>query len=73
MSRNRGKHSLPLDLKHRQARRIIDARLARADVVLFDFRPGLAEELGLAFGVASALHRRSVTGRGGHVEAGPTR
>src|SRR6185503_3262176 len=49
ISRNRGKHSLPLDLKHRDAPRIIDALLARADVVLFNFRPGLAEELGLDY------------------------
>src|SRR5712692_7545857 len=56
ISRNRGKHSLPLDLKHRDARRIIDALLARADVVLFNFRPGLAEELGLDYPTVSARY-----------------
>jgi crotonobetainyl-CoA:carnitine CoA-transferase CaiB-like acyl-CoA transferase len=45
--RNRGKHSLPLDLKHPDAREIIDALLARADVVLTNMRPGLARELRL--------------------------
>jgi crotonobetainyl-CoA:carnitine CoA-transferase CaiB-like acyl-CoA transferase len=45
--RNRGKHSLPLDLKHPDARVILDALLARADVVLTNMRPGLAAELGL--------------------------
>ena len=47
ISRNRGKHSLPLDLRHPQARGVIDRLLARADVVLTNFRPGLAEEMGL--------------------------
>jgi crotonobetainyl-CoA:carnitine CoA-transferase CaiB-like acyl-CoA transferase len=45
--RNRGKHSLPLDLKHPDAREILDALLARADVVLTNMRPGLAAELSL--------------------------
>src|SRR6266513_359154 len=47
MSRNRGKHSLPLDLRHPRARKIIERLLARADVILTNFRPGLAEEFGL--------------------------
>ena len=32
--RNRGKHTLPLELKHPHAREILDALLSRADVVL---------------------------------------
>ena len=47
ISRNRGKHSLPLDLRHPRAPEVIDRLLARADVVLTNFRPGLAEEMGL--------------------------
>lgn len=47
ISRNRGKHSLPLGLRHPAAPRIVEALLARADVVLTNFRPGLAAELGL--------------------------
>src|SRR5262249_19149731 len=49
LSRNRGKRSLPLDLRHPRARPVIDALLARADVVLTNFRPGLAEEFGLDY------------------------
>jgi formyl-CoA transferase len=45
--RNRGKHALPLDLRHPDAREILEALLARADVVLTNMRPGLAGELGL--------------------------
>ena len=62
ISRNRGKHSLPLDLKHRDAPRIIDALLARADVVLFNFRPGLAEELGLDYAALAPRYPRLVVG-----------
>lgn len=47
--RNRGKHALPLDLRHPDAREILDALLARADVVLANMRPGLAAELGLEY------------------------
>ncbi|HEV8584456.1 MAG TPA: CoA transferase [Methylomirabilota bacterium] len=47
LSRNRGKRSLPLDLRHPRAKDVIEKLLARADVVLTNFRPGLAEEFGL--------------------------
>jgi crotonobetainyl-CoA:carnitine CoA-transferase CaiB-like acyl-CoA transferase len=57
-----GAHSLPLDLKHRDARRIIDALLARADVVLFNFRPGLAEELGLDYASLTPRFPRIIVG-----------
>lgn len=47
LSRNRGKRSLPLHLRHEQAPAIIDALLSRADVALMNFRPGLAAQIGL--------------------------
>ena len=47
LSRNRGKRSLPLHLRHEQAPAIIDALLGRADVALMNFRPGLDVQLGL--------------------------
>ena len=47
LSRNRGKRSLPLALRHPEAKPVVDALLAWADVSLMNFRPGLAEELGL--------------------------
>ena len=62
VSRNRGKHSLPLDLKHPDASKIIDALLARADVVLFNFRPGLAEELGLDYAGLALRYPRLIVG-----------
>ena len=47
ISRNRGKRSLPLNLRHPRAPEIIDALLRDADVALMNFRPGLAEQLRL--------------------------
>lgn len=60
--RNRGKHSLPLDLKHPDAREILDALLARADVVLINMRPGLAAELGVEYEQLAPRHPRLVVG-----------
>jgi crotonobetainyl-CoA:carnitine CoA-transferase CaiB-like acyl-CoA transferase len=62
ISRNRGKHSLPLDLRHPSARRVVDRLLARADVVLTNFRPGLAAELGLDWASVAPRHPRLVVG-----------
>ena len=60
--RNRGKHALPLDLRHRDAREILDALLARADVVLSNMRPGLAAELGLEYEQLAVRHPRVIVG-----------
>ena len=60
--RNRGKHSLPLDLKHPDARQILDALLARADVVLVNMRPGLAAELGVEYEQLAGRHPRIIVG-----------
>lgn len=47
LSRNRGKHSLPLALRNAGAAAVIDRLLAGADVALMNFRPGLAQGFGL--------------------------
>ncbi len=47
LSRNRGKRSLPLNLRHERAASVIDALLEQSDVALMNFRPGLAAQLGL--------------------------
>ena len=62
ISRNRGKHSLPLDLKHPRARAVVDALLARADVVLTNFRPGLAAQLGLDHASLAPRYPRLIVG-----------
>ena len=62
ISRNRGKHSLPLNLRDPAARPVIDALLGWADVALMNFRPGLAEKLGLDAATLTAAHPRLVVG-----------
>ena len=55
ISRNRGKHCLPLKLSEANARPVIESLLNWADVVLMNFRPGLAVKLGID---SEILHRR---------------
>lgn len=52
---NRSKESLTLDVKHRQARPILDQLLAKADVLVQNLAPGAAARLGLS---APALRPR---------------
>ena len=62
LSRNRGKHTLPLALRHPSAPRIIERLLERADVILTNFRPGLAAELGLDWASLAARYPRVIVG-----------
>src|SRR3954465_8795008 len=74
LSINRNKESVALDLKDPRARRVIDALLARADVVVENFRPGTMERLGLGYDEVAARHPRlvycSISGFG---QSGPRR
>ena len=56
LSINRNKESVALDLKHSRARGILDALVARADVVVENFRPGTMERLGLGYDTLAATH-----------------
>jgi crotonobetainyl-CoA:carnitine CoA-transferase CaiB-like acyl-CoA transferase len=49
LSINRNKESLTLDLKHPAAKRVLDALLEKADVLVENFRPGTMERLGLGY------------------------
>ena len=49
LSINRNKESLTLDLKSAAARPVLDSLLARADVLVENFRPGTMERLGLSY------------------------
>ena len=62
ISRNRGKRTLPLDLRHPEAAAVVARLLERADVVLTNFRPGLAAEFGLDGPTLSRRHPRLVSG-----------
>lgn len=74
LSINRNKESLALDLKHDRARPILDALLARADILVENFRPGTMERLGLGFDEIGRRHPRliycSISGFG---QTGPRR
>lgn len=62
VSRNRGKHSLPLKLSDARSKPVVDALLDWADVVLTNFRPGLAEKLDLDGAALTERHPRLVVG-----------
>ena len=60
LSVNRNKESLALDLKHERARPILDALVARADVLVENFRPGTMARLGLGYEAIAARYPRLV-------------
>ena len=74
LSVNRNKESLTLDFKQPEGRRMLDALLARADVLVENFRPGALARLGLDYPALAARHPRliyaSVSGYG---QTGPLR
>ncbi len=55
MSLNRGKESIVLDLRDAKDRSLFEKLLARADVLVENFRPGTMEKFGYGF---EELHRR---------------
>ena len=74
LSVNRNKESLTLDFKHPEGRPILEALIARADVLVENFRPGTLARQGLGYDALSASHSRlvycSVSGFG---QTGPRR
>jgi len=71
---NRGKKSSVVDLKDAQQREQLKPLLARADVLVEQFRPGVMTRLGLDYASVSAINPRiiycSITGYG---QTGPRR
>lgn len=65
---NRNKRSLAVDLKHPDARAIVRRLAESADVVISNFRPGVAARLGIDYATLSAINPRlvvcSMTGYG---------
>jgi CoA:oxalate CoA-transferase len=59
-SLNRGKQSIALDLKEPRDREIFERLVARADVLVENFRPGAMERLGYGFAALHARHPRLV-------------
>jgi len=57
---NRSKESLTLDVKHAEARVILDKLLARADVLVQNLAPGAAARLGLSAQALRPAHPRLI-------------
>jgi len=60
LSLNRGKESIALDLKDAADREIFEGLLARADVLVENFRPGALARLGYGWDALHARHPRLV-------------
>jgi crotonobetainyl-CoA:carnitine CoA-transferase CaiB-like acyl-CoA transferase len=74
LSINRNKESITLDLKHPEARAVLDRLLAAADVVVENFRPGTMARLGLEYeSVAARFPRLVYCSISGFGQDGPRR
>jgi len=69
---NRGKESLAIDLKNADDLATLKHLIARADVLIQNFRPGVIDRLGLGYDVVSAINPRIVyAGITGYGDEGP--
>lgn len=69
---NHGKQSIALDLKDAADRKIFDRLLARADVILENYRPGVMARLGYGWDALHARHPRLIYGAvSGYGQTGP--
>lgn len=74
LSLNRNKRSLAVDLKRPEGRQILLDLVKTADVFLQNYRPGVAERLGVDYGTLSAINPRLVyVSMSGYGEDGPYR
>jgi crotonobetainyl-CoA:carnitine CoA-transferase CaiB-like acyl-CoA transferase len=74
LSLNRNKRSLALDLKSERGREVMDRLIASADVLLQNYRPGVAERLGIDYERVRGLKPDIVyVSLSGYGESGPYR
>jgi crotonobetainyl-CoA:carnitine CoA-transferase CaiB-like acyl-CoA transferase len=57
---NKGKRGISIDLKRPEAREVIVRAAGRADVLIHNYRPGVAERLGVGYEEMSALNPRLI-------------
>ena len=57
---NRNKESVTLDFEHAEGRRLLSALVARADVLVENFRPGRLERWGFGYDACAAINPRLV-------------
>src|SRR6476659_8854394 len=60
LSINRNKESVTLDFKHAEGRELLDRLIAKADVLVENFRPGTLDKLGLDYASLSARYPQLV-------------
>src|SRR5207247_11057171 len=60
LSINRNKESVTLNFKHPDGRRLLDDLIARADILVENFRPGTLDELGLGYASLSQRYPRLI-------------
>jgi CoA:oxalate CoA-transferase len=71
---NRGKESIALDLADPTDRSIFDALIARADILVENFRPGVMDRLGFGWAALHARHPRLIyAATSGFGHTGPDR
>lgn len=57
---NRGKRSLALDLRRAEGLAVVERLVAQADVLIENYRPGVADEIGIGYDRMSAINPRLV-------------
>lgn len=57
---NRGKRSIAIDLRHPDAKPLVEALIREADVLIENFRTGAAESLGIGYAHARTLNPRLI-------------
>ena len=57
---NRGKRSLAIDLRHCEGLDAVRRLIAGADVLVENYRPGVADEIGIGYAAASTINPRLV-------------
>lgn len=71
---NRNARSVALDLKSREGQRVALALAREADVVVQNFRPGVADRLGLGYEAVRAINSKAIyVSASGYGEKGPYR
>jgi crotonobetainyl-CoA:carnitine CoA-transferase CaiB-like acyl-CoA transferase len=60
LSINRGKKSVTVDMKSEKGKEIIRRLAEKADVILENFRPGVADKLGIGYEAVSTFNPRAV-------------
>ena len=69
---NSGKESIALDLKQARAQRVAQQLVAKADIFIHNYRPGVPERLGLGYEQLAALNPKLVyLSANGYGPAGP--